>query len=89
MQTVETDNGELVPVKGWNTAAILDATVTVMLSHHGYEAVLEVIESKMRDEAKRARSDAVFAYSRTLENVANQLEAAIGTLAYCHGRKPA
>lgn len=76
-------------LKGWNTAAILDAAMTVMIADHGYEAVLAVVEKKMRQEANDAVADNVIAYGNTLFSVARHLEAAIGTLAFTSKRKPA
>lgn len=76
-------------LKGWNTAAILDAAMTVMIADHGYEAVLEVIRRKMLDEAHDAAVDGAIGYGKSLQRVARHVEAAVGTLAFTSKRKPA
>ena len=66
----------------WNTPAVLDAAVTLMIADHGYGAVLGVIAEKMFEEAEHAKADGVIYYGRHLANVAENVSAAANELAF-------
>jgi len=66
----------------WNTPAVLDAAITLMIADHGYGAVLEVIAEKMFEEAEHAKADGVIRYGRQLANVAENVSAAVNELAF-------
>jgi hypothetical protein len=66
----------------WISSAVLNTTITLMISNYGYGAVLEAVAEKMFEEAEYAEADGVVYYSRKLAKVAESVAAAANELAF-------